>query len=106
MSGAEPLHRIVSSRSRRPGEEKTGPDLDDLVRLIRYLRNHGVVVIVETMARRIGVETYHRIYVTWSNPSKMRFRLNEVIPAEVDEGILAVFVGPDGTVYDADREVL
>jgi len=94
------LHRIT--------ERDGGPDLDDLVNVIRYLRENGVQVVTGTMARRIGHESYNRLHLSWypGDAWMRQFRLNEAIPAEVDEASSAVFVGPDGTVYDENREAL
>jgi hypothetical protein len=74
-------------------ERADGPDLDDLVRLIRYLREHDIRVAVyngDDDPVRLG----------WSAPHGF-FHVVEDSP--LDEGY---FVGPDGAVYDANREAL
>lgn len=89
------LHRITARAD--------GPDLHDLVRLIEYLREHvGHVNVGQPQ------ETYD-VYCSWT-PRPLPGGNNDRRPESVMEGHPhrkgGVFVGPDGTVYDANREAL
>lgn len=78
-------------------ERADGPDLHDLVHLIEYLREHAIPHMALTVAR-MTVQIR-----TGSNgdpvPDAHRWVEGEPHPE-------AHFVGPDGTVYDANREAL
>lgn len=76
-----------------------GPDLDDLVRLIRYCREHDIVLTPGATATCNGPFRL-RLY---ANPAK------PIVTLAVTEGVpldRAYFVGPDGTVYDSNREAI
>jgi hypothetical protein len=78
-----------------------GPDLDDLVRLIRYCREHGVTLssgqtslLASEMERPCPVIL--RLYG----------RTESTVIVEGEPLPEAHFVGPDGTVYDNERNPL
>lgn len=75
-------------------ERTTGPDLDDLVRLVRYLREHKI-------AYRFSDTLTHNAIVGFDTPIGDRLAIIE------NDSVMGVtYVGPDGTVYDANREAL
>ena len=78
-------------------ERADGPDLDDLVRLIRYLREHEIPHMALTVAR---MTVQIRVNPGEGAPIPDEHRWVE------GEPVLATFVGPDGVVYDANREAL
>lgn len=71
------------------------PDLGDLVDLILYLREHGIPHAVD------GGST--KSFMVRTLPSHWRPHLAAMEGMPLDE---AHFIGPDGTVYDANREAL
>lgn len=84
-------------------ERADGPDLDDLVRLIRYLRQHDI--------DHVHIGSVMR--VEWSHPNpiddgtyKGRMARNAGVAEEGEPEPESYFVGPDGTVYDANGEAL
>ncbi len=84
-------------------ERADGPDLDDLVRLIRYLREHRV---------EHNIRDAH----TWEDgdyfdPARLTVvfgicAITDGMPLPDLRGLTAYFVGPDGTVYDCNGEAL
>ena len=83
IEGPCPLHVIT--------ENATGPDVDDIARLVRYLREHQIRYALDVTIITEDAEESAEIWldITEGHP------LPEVY-----------FVGPDGTVYDANREAL
>jgi hypothetical protein len=95
----------VSLEARRDGfhvitERAEGPDLDDLVRLIRYLRDHDFAVRFDYSRMRPTLSVTWELYAD-GNTLQRRYTVTES-----DRVGLGRFVGPDGTVYDANREAL
>lgn len=89
------LHRIT--------EDPDGPDLFDLMRLVEYLRGKvGHVYIGQP-------EFENDVRVSWT-PKPLPGGNNDRRPESVMEGNPhrkgAVYVGPDGTLYDGDRNAL
>lgn len=76
-------------------ERADGPDLDDLVRLIRYCREHDIPHAVD------GGST--KSFMVRTLPSHWRPHLVAMEGLSLDE---AHFIGPDGTVYDCNGEAL
>lgn len=95
LANARDLHVIT--------ERADGPDLDDLVRLIRYLRGHRV---------QHSLRDAH----TWEDddlfdPARLtvafgKAAITDGAPLPDLYGLVAYFVGPDGTVYDCNGEAL
>jgi hypothetical protein len=81
-------------------ERADGPDLDDLVRLIRYCREHDIRLSPGATSMLAGMGTGQMILRLYS-PTVSSIVVVEGQP--LPEGH---FVGPDGTVYDANREAL
>ena len=79
-------------------ERADGPDLDDLVRLIRYLREHDLPVEIGYPALAQNLAVAHR--ATWKD------RDHHWLFTEGVQNKGAYFVGPDGTVYDCNGEAL
>lgn len=79
-------------------ERADGPDLDDLVRLIRYLRHQGLPVEIGYPALAENLAVAHR--ATWKGRDH-HWLFTEGVP---NKG--AAFIGPDGTVYDCNGEAL
>lgn len=77
-------------------ERADGPDLDDLVRLIRFHRSHHRVPTVSSAITAEG-----QLRVEWEAGRLGRFRVTEGQPDPE-----AYFVGPDGTVYDCNGNPL
>lgn len=78
-----------------------GPDLDDLVRLIRYCREHGVTLSSgQTMLLASEMERPCPVIL------RLYGRTESTVIVEGDPLPEAHFVGPDGTVYDCNREAL
>jgi hypothetical protein len=82
-------------------ERADGPDFDDLVRLIRYCREHELCVSVNDSQPLSWDDKVGQFAVRLYGPQPA-IVLWEGDPAPRG----AHFVGPDGTVYDANREVL
>lgn len=87
-AGESALHRITERDDDRP-------DLDDLVRLIRYLHEHDIPHAVD------GGST--KSFMVRTLPRRWRPHLVAMEGMRLDE---ARFVGPDGAVYNANREAL
>lgn len=81
-----------------------GPDLDDLVRLVRYLREHKITY--DHAGTGGGGSWGYALAVRWY-PERDSIPVGYA-PPKVTEGATATFafVGPDGVVYDANREAL
>lgn len=94
MSGE--LHQITARADGRP-------DLDDLVRLIRYLREHGIAAHTDAAARTGDV---YPMRVRWSTDrvGVEVWGFDAVEGWPLHDGI--VFVDTDGAGYDANREAL
>ena len=80
-------------------EREDGPDLDDLVRLIRYCREHDVVLTPGATSTLLGPLRL-RLYSTPANGQMTLLITEGQALAE------AYYVGPDGTVYDCNGEAL
>lgn len=93
--GERMFHRIT--------ENPDGPDLFDLMRLVEYLRP-----LIHHVHIGQSVEDYD-VRVSWT-PLPRSGEPNNRRGESVTEGRAhhkgAVYVGPDGTVYDADRNAL
>lgn len=94
-------------------ERADGPDLDDLVRLIRYLREHEVqyrVLDAVTYRERDRPDEYRHdpLSVLLYEPGvDYHPRLRSLWTITENKPLAeAHFVDPDGTVYDANREAL
>lgn len=81
-------------------ERSSGPDLHDLVRLIEYLREHDIGGVWGTSISGNRDWMSVRFRVPNSGRPRGQIAVEEGKPTE------AHFVGPDGTVYDANREAL
>lgn len=84
-------------------ERADGPDLDDLVRLIRYLREHGIVHRTDTIGHPLDPDHHGHLTVRWWSVAPVNVAHCAI---EDNTAYVAHFVGPDGTVYDANREAL
>ena len=92
MTDDPTLHRIT--------ENPDGPDLFDLMRLTEYLRP-----LVHHVYVRQSDEDYD-VRVSWTplpKPGGNNDRRGESVCEGRAHHKGAVFVGPDGTMYDADR---
>jgi hypothetical protein len=81
------LHQIT--------ERAEGPDLDDIVRLIRYCRGHRIVHMVSGGSGPLGVR------IIPSNSDAESVFVMEGFPEDK-----AHFVGPDGTVYEGPAVII
>lgn len=91
---ADEFHRIT--------EHSTGPNLEDIFRLIRYLRSVGRACTVTEIARRPSCEAYHRLGVGWHDDLR-DYQRNVLEDRPEPE---AFYIGPDGALYDCNREAL
>jgi hypothetical protein len=75
------------------------PDLDDIVRLIRWARSPASGIGVS-----VASATGAAVSVEWIDPDDRVRRIVEGsrLPADGD----ALFLGPDGALYDANGELL
>lgn len=81
--------------------EKEAPDLDDLVRLIRYLREHDLDYAFDNVGDRRHPRMVVKAATRKADGSIVvrRFHEGEPLPE-------AHYVGPDGTVYDVEGMAL
>lgn len=89
-------------------ERAEGPDLDDLVRLIRYLREHGIQHRTDTIGHPLDPDHHGHLTVRWWSVDETAFSPVNVAHCAIESNAAysGHFVGPDGTVYDANREAL
>lgn len=81
-------------------ERADGPNLDDIVRLIRYLREHDFAVRFDYSRMRPTLSVTWELY---EGGTTLRRRYTVTESDTVGPGR---FVGPDGTVYDNERNPL
>lgn len=97
------MSHTVTAEAHTITTREDGPDLDDLVRLIRYLRTLGVYVSIGNQ-----LSESNAVVVSWTRFPKPG-QPNNAHPTTVVEGRLpkeAFYVGPQGEVYDANGEEL
>jgi hypothetical protein len=94
--GSSSFHIIVETGPHAGGLDPE-PDLRDLVRLVEYLREHHVWVFVTQP------DEDDSLHVSWTPlplPGGNNDRRSEVLREGRSHHKGAVYVGPDGTVYD------
>ena len=103
VDGMAPTDRVATPAGRHVITARAdGPDLDDLVAVLRYLREHGNRRTTNPSPSGIRSGADHALMeVRWTHPTGGFWTIREGDPE--DE---AFYVGPDGAVYDANGEAL